>query len=338
MLNYFYMILLFQHLSSIFHCCDVTEAWELWLSEHIKICQKHAPINTHKIRDRNNPWVTPAIRQMMYDCDCWHKQATTTKNPNDMINYRILRNKVTCAIRNEKKHFVETEIQQNEGQPDKAWRALKYLLPTKNKVSTCTTNLDANTFNSFFSSVGNKTTGHLGNIKLRDFNIPQVNDSFLFTPLDEHFVIRHLLKMPNSTSLDQTNLDNYLLWLAAHLIAPCLTYIFNLSLNSGCVPDFWKSASITPIYKGKGDRSEYGNYRPISVIPTVAKIIEYHVKENLVNFLAHHHLLSPSQYAYTKGNSTEMALHTPVDDTLVNMDKGKVTVACMLDLTVSHTV
>ena len=149
--------------SSIFHCCDVTEAWELWLSEYIRICQKHAPINTHKIRDRNNPWVTPAIRQMMYDCDYWHKQATTTKNPNDMINYRILRNKVTCAIRNEKKHFVETEIQQNEGQPDKAWRALRYLLPTKNKVSTSTSNLDANTFNSFFSSVGNKTTEHFGN-------------------------------------------------------------------------------------------------------------------------------------------------------------------------------
>ena len=120
---------------------------------------------------------------------------------------------------------------------------------------------------------------------------------------------------------------NYLLRLAAYLIAPCLTYIFNLSLNSGCVPDSWKSASITPIYKGKGDRSECGNYRPISIIPTVAKIIEYHVKENLINFLAHHHLLSPSQYAYTKSISTEMALHTLVDDTLVNMDKGKVTVA-----------
>ena len=329
--------------SSIFHCCDVTEARELWLSEYIRICQKHAPINTHKIRDRNNPWVTPAIRQMMYDRDYWHKQATTTKNPNDMINYRILRNKVTCAIRNEKKHFVEIEIQQNEGQPDKAWRALKYLLPTKNKVSTSTSNLDANTFNSFFSSVGNKTTEHFGNIMLPDFNIPQVNDSFLFTPLEEHFVIRQLLKLPNSTSLDQTNLDNYSLRLAAHLIAPCLTNIFNLSLNSGCVPDSWKSASITPIYKGKGDRSECGNYRPISIIPTVAKIIECHVKENLVNFLAHHHLLSPSQYAYTKGISTEMALHTLVDDTLINMDKGKVTVACMLDLrkgfdTVCHEI
>ena len=146
-------------------------------------------------------------------------------------------------------------------------------------------------------------------------------------------MIRLLLKLPNSTFLDQTNLDNYLLQLAAHLIAPCLTYIFNLSLNSSCVPDSGKSASITPIYKGKGDRSECGNYRPISIIPTVIKIIEYHVKENLVSFLAHHHLLSPSQYAYTKGISTEMALHTLVDDTFVNMDKGKVTVACMLDLT-----
>ena len=74
--------------------------------------------------------------------------------------------------------FVEIEIQQNEGQPDKAWRALKYLLATKNEVSTSTSNLDANTFNSFFNSVGNKTTEHFGNIMLPDFNIPQVNVSF----------------------------------------------------------------------------------------------------------------------------------------------------------------
>ena len=127
----------------------------------------------------------------------------------------------------------------------------------------------------------------------------------------------------SSLTLTQTNQDNYLLRLSAHLIAPCLTYIFNLSLNSGCVPDSWKSASITSIYKGKGDRSECGNYRPISFIPTVAKIIEYHVKENLVNFLAHHHLLSPSQYAYTTGISTEIALHTLVDDTLVNMERAR---------------
>ena len=81
-------------------------------------------------------------------------------------------------------------------------------------------------------------------------------------------------------------------------------------------------------------RSECGNYRPISIIPSVAKIIEYHVKENLDNFIAPRHLRSRSQYyAYTKGISTEMALHTLVDDTLVNMDKGKVTVACILDLT-----
>ena len=56
------------------------------------------------------------------------------QNPNNTINYRILSNKISCAIRNEKKHYVETEIQQKEGQPDKAWKALKYLLPIKNKA------------------------------------------------------------------------------------------------------------------------------------------------------------------------------------------------------------
>ena len=161
-----------------------------------------------------------------------------------------------------------------------AWKALKYLLPTKNKASTSTSNL--------LQILSTPSLVQLV-IKLQDISVILgsltlifhkliFHNSFLFTPLDEHFVISHLLKLPNSTSLDQTNLDNYLLQLAANLIAPCLTYIFNLSLNNGCVPDSWKSASIIPIYTGKGDMSECGNYRPISIIPTVTKTIEYHVK------------------------------------------------------------
>ena len=69
-------------------------------------------------------------------------------------------------------------------------------------------------------------------------------------------------------------MDNKLLRLASPIIAPLLCHIFNLSLCNGIVPSDWKLARVTPIYKGQGEITHPGNYRPISVIPTVAKVLE----------------------------------------------------------------
>ena len=86
-----------------------------------------------------------------------------------------------------------------------------------------------------------------------------------------------------------------------------------------------------------------GNYRPISIIPTFAKIIETHVKSHLLKYLEDHSLLSKLQFECLSGSSTETVLHNIVDNTLMNLDKGSITALCLLDLTkgfdtVSHEI
>ena len=78
--------------------------------------------------------------------------------------------------------------------------------------------------------------------------------------------------------------SNQLLRMASPIIAPLLCHVFNLSLNQGIVPSDWKLAKVTPIYKGKDSHSEPGNYRPISVVPTVAKLMEKLVKAKQTSF------------------------------------------------------
>ena len=65
----------------------------------------------------------------------------------------------------------------------------------------------------------------------------------------------------------------------APIILSSLTKYFNLSLKTGIVPQDWKLARVTLLYKGSGSKSEMGIFRPISVISFIPKIIEHHVKE-----------------------------------------------------------
>ena len=88
-------------------------------------------------------------------------------------------------------------------------------------------------------------------------------------------------------------------------------------------------ASVTPVFKGKGDQTSCDNYRPISIVPTIVKVLESFVKDRLVTILKQHNLFSESQFACTKGVSTETALHTLVNDVLLNMDKGNMSVTCV---------
>ena len=75
-------------------------------------------------------------------------------------------------------------------------------------------------------------------------------------------------------------------------------------MNSGTVPLAWKQSNVTPIYKG-GDTKNPGNFRPISVVPTVAKVLEKVVADQLGLFLDSHHLLNDLQGAYYHGRSAE---------------------------------
>ena len=60
---------------------------------------------------------------------------------------------------------------------------------------------------------------------------------------------------------------------AAEVVAPSITSLFNISIQTGTYPSTWKLAKVTPLFK-KGSRQDPSNYRPISVLPTISKVLE----------------------------------------------------------------
>ena len=71
---------------------------------------------------------------------------------------------------------------------------------------------------------------------------------------------------------------------AAEQVSEMLTDIFNSSLQSGQVPEDWRVANVTPLFK-KGSREELGNYRPVSLTSVVGKVLETLIKDQMRNYL-----------------------------------------------------
>ena len=121
-----------------------------------------------------------------------------------------------------------------------------------------------------------------------------------------------------------------------------ITCIINTSIVTGIFPNQWKHATVIPIYK-KGDKLNPANYRPISLLPILSKVLEKTVAAQLLIHLHEFNLLSNYQFGFRPNLSTENAL-TMVTDTLYQtMEDGNITLLTLLDLSkafdsVNHTL
>jgi len=162
----------------------------------------------------------------------------------------------------------------------------------------------------------------------------------LFTPLSWDDVIKLILSVPSS--LDPT--PTWLLKDCVDLLSPYLTHLFNTSLSSGCVPDLFKVAYITPLLKKPGsDVDATENYRPVSNLPVLSKTLERAVSQQMESYLSAAGLLPHHQSVYRKGHSRETALVKVCSDLISMMDSGEQALLALLDLssafdTVDHDI
>ena len=126
------------------------------------------------------------------------------------------------------------------------------------------------------------------------------------TNTDEIIKITKNLKSSNSSGID--DISTKLLKMIINEIAPVLSHIFNRSLLSGIVPLQLKIAKVNPIFKS-GDNQIFSNYRPISILPSISKILEKIMYTRLFDFVTKNEILSPHQYGFRPNRSTYMAIN-----------------------------
>ena len=122
-----------------------------------------------------------------------------------------------------------------------------------------------------------------------------------------------------------------LLRICADRIVDSLCLIFNTSITTGIFPEKWKCSKVVPVFK-QGDRTNLDNYRPISIIPVVAKVFERIIYDQLYAFLMDNNLLSSYQSGLRSLHSTVTSLLEATDDWAYNIDEGNVNAAVFLDL------
>ena len=119
--------------------------------------------------------------------------------------------------------------------------------------------------------------------------------------------------------------------IASPYVTKCLTHIFNLSIRCGRYPKDWKHALVTPIHKG-GDKCSSSNYRPISILPIVSKILERWVHSAVYTYLEENTLIPSCQSGFRPLHSTETTLHDFTNKCFQAMENGEVTGSVFIDL------
>ena len=315
----------------------------------------HAPLKKRKVRNEYAPWITSDIKRGMEERDRMKKLAS--KDPNLWPKYKILRNKVTNNIRLSDTKYYQELVTKNKNDPKKMGKTIDKILHKTSGTTTLSELKDGDTIvkgqnqiaeklNEHFVNIGPKLASKL-EVKPDDDPIKYLhpNDSdqrFSFKLMSEESMLRSLKMLKSGKAPGPDGVPTNLVKDAAKFIAKPLAMIFNASLAKGIVPDVWKLAKITPIFK-TGARNEKNNYRPISVLSVFAKLFEKIVHDQLSDFLLSNRKLTMSQFAYRKLHSTITSLISVSDYWYENIDKNDVNFALFLDLkkafdTVDHEI
>ena len=148
------------------------------------------------------------------------------------------------------------------------------------------------------------------------------------TPQEVKLILKSL-KLGKAAGPDAVN-NRILKELALPFSVP-LADLFNLSLCKGKVPNIWKEANVTPIFK-KDDPSMISNYRPIALLSTIGKVLEKIVHKNLFNFTRDHEILTSLQSGFIPGDSTVNQLVDIYNTFCKALDDGKQVRAVFCDV------
>ena len=308
-----------------------------------ELIDKHAPLITRVITIRQKtPWfsegLSEAKRQLRRAERRWRQSRLTVHR--DM--FTSLRDTYRHELITTKSAYFCDKIQESTRNMKSMYRVANDLMGRKQSRTLpehhCSDEVMADRFLEHFSDKITSIRQRLNQPSDAQPTRPAIDNECghtlsEFSPANTAATCRLIQTCPSKhCSLDP--LPTSLLKANVNVIAPTLTRIINLSLESATVPADMKSALITPVLKKTSlDSNELMNYRPISNLSFVSKLLERHIAADLRCYIDENTLLDPFQSAYRPRHSTETALVRIHDDIMQALDRKKGVILVLLDLT-----
>ncbi|MCG7875203.1 MAG: reverse transcriptase family protein [Candidatus Thiodiazotropha endolucinida] len=308
--------------------------------EIFSAAEQSIPNKEVTIKPGDNAWITCHIKKMIRKRKRSYRQFKRTASAYFWNKYKLLRNKVNKEIRKSKQQYfdkLDRQLSCEKCDPKIFWRTSKQLLSlgrTRSNIPTLILNNEhaendsqkARMLNQYFSS---QTTVNDTNKSLPHLDPVQHNlESITISIQDVKDVLQHL---NISKACGPDLISPRLLKEGASILASPYCTVFNRSLIQGYFPSCWKDANVTPVYK-KDDKSLPNNYRPISLLSLVGKVMERCVHKHLYNYIVEHQLLTPLQSGFVQGDSTTYQLLHTYHTFCEAVDSGKEVRAVFCDI------
>jgi len=334
---------------------DPNENYEILLKILTEAKIKHIPKKNrrfNKRKDKKEKWMTDELlTQINKKNDMYVDWKTNSRSidiyNNKKINFKTYERIVDRNIIETKKLYYHNTFQNIKNSMKKTWKTINETLGkghNKRELPASVLHMGiqindpveiANVFNDYFANIGtNLNTSmhndHENNMFKQYLQTPSTH-SCTFESISENDILDIINKMDNKSSSGFDCISNKILKYIKHEISKALTVIINQMLANGIFPTSLKISKIIPLHK-KGDLNSLNNYRPISLLPTLSKIFERVIYNQLYNYFTRKNLLSEQQYGFRSKHSTELAAIKLVDYITQQIDQKKTPVNVYIDL------
>lgn len=265
-------------------------------------------------------WATVGIhksREKLYEL---YEERTFNKSEvfSDYVKLYSKTFKRICAIA--KSNYINNKIKSSTNVTKSTWQVINSETG-KNKAAarndfklkinnqTVTSNQDvAKAFENFFTGIPVSTTKALHSSptvaeSLLKLNVDDCKTVFQFSHVNDLHIIKAFKSLEMKKTTDLHGLSVKVISSIIDCIAPNLACIFNKCIDSGVFPDLMKHSKVIPLFK-VGNTSDPTNYRPISILPTLSKIFEKIILNQLQGHFNRNNLMHLKQFGFTKGRST----------------------------------
>ena len=316
--------------AEVYECEDVDLAAETFTTKFRLTLNKHAPWVKVQQRKRFSPWLTEETKNLMKLRDQWKKTAkdlagstnSTCQAQADAWNqYRKFRNQINNRKKYEEKMYKAEKLTEVADSPGIVWKTAKSFMgwkipgtpnqiKVKNDLITSAKEI-AKQMNEYFIQ---KVLKIRSGMQVSDFSISGVKSimenkhcKLQLSHVNVSKVQKILKGLSSSRSTGIDELDNYSLKLAAEYISLPIHHIVCLSIIQSRFPQSWKYSKVLPLHK-KEDKLEMKNYRPVSILSPVSKVMEKLVYEQIYKYFTRHNLFHPNLHGYRGNRSTQTAL------------------------------